>query len=484
MAAIGFRSLVAVAVIVLVFVSASPLATQAASPEPSSAASVIPEPTAGVAVTVRAGGEPCRWELGCLAGITLTPLGTDAPALEGTIDPSAEPASPEASLQATLAPGTYVASVTALGVTEPAPEGEPPEAATTSVMGGCARIVELTAERPHVELTAAMAWDQPACGIAIDPAGPAAPRPEIAKRIEEPKRTPRFTPRGAPTVRTTKDGIKLELWVKDDTLRPGQWLLAHLRVSNVGDRTIRHNGKFEGLDCPPISSRADTSDLFDPGLTWTGVAATYKERFFRDGLLTRMGFGIPRYARGNGCGDVGQAGRLRPGDVEDIPLAGMPDYWLRDQPLPPGTIHLTVGFDGSRRADRVSVSTDVELAGEPVAYPSPGQLVDAALMSPGFIETLERLPDPKDWANAHVSSWMKKAYPPQPRLEGARDAPDGIIEIMQFFTGSDAGTPFMVNAVIDPWTAESYGASAFPGWVTPRPGATPAAPSPAPSPSP
>ncbi len=62
---------------------------------------------------------------------------------------------------------------------------------------------------------------------------------------------------------------------------------------------------------------------------------------------------------------------------------------------------------------------------------------------------------------------MKKPYPPQPRLEGARDAPDGIIEIMQFFTGSDAGTPFMVNAVIDPWTAESFGASAFPGWVTP-----------------
>ena len=105
MAAIGSRSLVAVAVIGLVFVSASPLATQAASPEPSSAASVIPEPTAGVAVTVRAGGEPCRWELGCLAGITLTPLGTDVPALEGTIDPSAEPASPEGSLQATLATG-------------------------------------------------------------------------------------------------------------------------------------------------------------------------------------------------------------------------------------------------------------------------------------------------------------------------------------------------------------------------------------------
>jgi hypothetical protein len=472
------------AFIAMALLLGSPLAVQAASPVPTPPASTTTA-MSSVDLTVHVGGEPCRWELGCRAGITITPVGADVPVLDGTIDPAADPTSPEGSLQATLPPGTYVASVMALGVTEPAPEGEPPEAATTSVMGGCARIVEFAAERRAVELTAAMAWDQPACGIAFDPAGSAAPRPEIAKRIGEPKRAPRFTPRGAPTVRTTENGIALELWVKDDTLRPGQWLLAHLRVSNVGDRTIRHNGKFEGLDCPPISTRADTSDLFDAGSTWTGVAATYKERFFRDGLLTRAGFAIPRYARGNGCGDVGQAGRLRPGDVEDIPLAGMPRYWLRDQPLPPGTIHLTVGFEGSRRSDRVSVSTDVTLAGDPVAYPAPGQLVDAALSTPGFIETLERLPDPRDWANTHVSSWMKKPYPLQPRLDGARDAPDGILEVDQFLSGRDDSSPFVVTAVIDPWTAESYGASAWPGWITPESGSVEAAPPGAtPSPSP
>jgi hypothetical protein len=228
-----------------------------------------------VDLIVHVGGESCRWEFGCLAGITLTPVGTDLPALEVTLDPSAEATSPEGSLRASLAPGTYVASVTALGVTEPAPEGEPPAAAMTSVAGGCARIVELAAERPEVTLTAAMAWNQPACGIVIDPSGEGAPRPALAKPIREPRRTPRFRPRGAPTVSTPQHGIKLELWVKDATLDPGQWLLAHLRVTNVGDRTIRHTGTFEGLDCPPISTRADTSDLFDPGLTWTGVAAAY-----------------------------------------------------------------------------------------------------------------------------------------------------------------------------------------------------------------
>jgi hypothetical protein len=471
--------------VVLALAMATPLAAHGASPEPSSAASAMPGSAPDVAVIVRAGGEPCQWELGCRASITLTPLGSDVPALEGTIDPAAAASSPEGSLAATLAPGTYVASVTALGVTEAAPEGESSETATTAVMGGCARTIELAAERPQIELTAAMAWDQPACGIAIEPAGPAAPRPEIAQRIEESKRVPRFTPRGAPTVRTTKDGIKLELWVQDATLRPGQWLLAHLRVSNVGDRVIRHNGKFEGLACPPVRVRTDTSDLFDPGLDWTGAAATYKERFFRDGLLTRAGLSIPGYASSGGCSDIGQAGRLEPGDVEDIPLAGMPSYWLRDQPLPPGTIHLSVGFDGSRRADRVSVSTDVELAGDPVAYPSPGQLVDAALMSPGFIETLERQPDPRDWVNTNIAWWKKRPYPPQQRLLGARDAPGGILEVGLFFDDSDDSAPFALSAVIDPWTAESYGVSAWPGWVTPRSEAAEAgASSPAPSPSP
>jgi hypothetical protein len=330
-------------------------------------------------------------------------------------------------------------------------------------MGGCATMLEVAPGQPTTQVTAAMNWNQPACGIGVEPRE-TAPRPEIAKRIREPDRTPRFRPRGSPTVTTTQDGIKLELWVKDTTLEPGELLLAHLRVSNVGDRVIRHNGRFVDLDCPPITTRADTADLFDPGLTWTGVAATYKARFFRDGLLTRAGFSIPRYARGNGCGDVGQAGRLEPGDVEDIPLAGLPSYWLRDQPLPPGTIHLSAGFEGSRRSDRVSVSTDVELAGDPVAYPSPGQLVDAALSTPGFIETLERLPDPREWANTHVSFWPKPPYPLQPRLEGARDAPDGILEVTQFLSGRDDSMPFVVTAVIDPWTAESYGASAWPGW--------------------
>ena len=376
------RVLPSVAIAVMALLVA-PLATDAATPTSSPTPSALPASATGVPVTVRVAGEPCEYELGCRVGIVMTPVGSDTPALEGILDPAVGPTTPEASLETSLAPGSYIASVTALGVTEATDEGEPSGAATTTVMGGCAISFELVPDQPTLQITAAMNWVQPACGIAVEPRATVA-RPEIARRIREDGPTPRFRPRGTPAVSTTRNGIKLELWVKDDTLRPGQWLLAHLRVTNVGDRVIRHNGKFEGLDCPPISTRADTSDLFDPGLTWTGVAATYKERFFRDGLLTRAGFAIPRYARGNGCGDVGQAGRLRPGDVEDIPLAGMPRYWLRDQPLPPGTIHLTVGFDGSRRTDRVSVSTDVELAGDPVAYPSPGQLVDAALSTPGL----------------------------------------------------------------------------------------------------
>ena len=79
----------------------------------------------------------------------------------------------------------------------------------------------------------------------------------------------------------------------------------------------------------------------------------------------------------------------------DVPLAGVPAYELRAQPLPPGVIHVSAAFEGREFSDpdRVSVSTDVTLAGDPVGYPSPGQLADAALSTPGFIEALEMVPD-------------------------------------------------------------------------------------------
>lgn len=130
--------------------------------------------------------------------------------------------------------------------------------------------------------------------------------------------------------------------------------------------------------------------------------------------------------------------------------------------LPPGTIHVSAAFQGRRFGgpDLAAVATDVTLAGEPVDYPSPGQLVDAALSTPGFIEALELAPDPSAWMNANDAWWPARPYPSQPRLAGALDAPSGILEMGQF-VGSDIDRPFVVGAVVDPWAGESFGSYWF-----------------------
>jgi hypothetical protein len=307
-----------------------------------------------------------------------------------------------------------------------------------------------------------MRWYQPACGIVIEPWAPDAARPTLAPAIRATGQPPRFRPQGAPDATATENGIRLDLWIKDATLEQGQWLLAHLRVTNVGGRAITSNGIFKDLRCPPLRFTADTSALFDPGQTWTGVAGEFKARFMDQGLLQRAPLAIPRRDRGRGCGDVGRVSRLAPGAVVDVPLAALPAYELRAQPLPPGVISVSAAFEGRKFGDpdRVVVTSDVTLAGDPVTYPSPGQLADAALSTPGFIEALAMAPETDAWMNAWASWWPRRPYPPQPRMAGTASAPRGVLEVGQF-VGTDLDRPFVVGAVIDPWTGESYGSSWF-----------------------
>lgn len=427
-----------------------------ASPDTRSASTPAPLASLGtVTVTVHArSDDPCPLGLDCTASVSISPAGSGVPVLEGTLDPVAGVSDP--AVTATLAPGTYAVTVAPEVLGDAVSDG--PDSAPV-VVGGCGATLELVAEQPAVAVTAVMAWDQPACGITIDPraAGSAAP-PRMATPVRAVGQPPRFRPRGAPDATATAHGIRLDLWIQDTTLDQGQWLLAHLRVTNVGHKAITYTGKFQDLRCPPLRFTADTSALFDPGQTWTGLAAEFKERFVSEGLLMTTPLEIPKGARGTGCGDVGYVSRLRPGAVVEVPLAALPAYALRAQPLPPGTIHVSAAFRARRfgNPDRVSVSTDVTLAGEPVDYPSPGQLADAALSTPGFIEALELAPDTNAWMNANDAWWPKRPYPDQPRLAGAIDAPAGIVEIGQF-VGSDIDLPFVVGAVLDPWTGESFG---------------------------
>ena len=99
----------------------------------------------------------------------------------------------------------------------------------------------------------------------------------------------------------------------------------------------------------------------------------------------------------------------------------------------------------------VPVSATVLLGGTTsTAYRTPQELVDAALDTPGMLEWLQQT-TVQDWGNISVSFWGSPPYPAQPRLDSARGAPDGILEL-GLFTDTGWG-----DVVLDPWTGESFG---------------------------
>jgi hypothetical protein len=425
----------------------------AATPDPSSGPSATA--SSDIAVTARVGGDPCGWDGECGVRIALAPTAGGAPAFEAAFDASRS--DPDATVGGAVPPGTYDVMAFALWTGTEDADGKPTDGPRE--IARCGRTLDIAPDQSSLAITASMAWGQPACGIIFDPPPTPMPRPFLADPIRPKGPPPRFRPIGRPTAQATRNGVRFQLWVKDRTLRQGQWLLAHLRVTNVSRRSIPYNGRFEDLACPPVGWGIDTRDLFDPGKTWDGVAGRFKERFLDEGHLVTTDLAIPKLVHRGSCGDVGFAGTMPPGMVVDIPLVGMPSYAIEDRPLPPGTMTLNSTFSGKGPggAFRIPLDVDIVLAGDPVTYPSPGQLVDAALETPGFIETLELAPSAKDWANSAASPSRTTSRFRQPRFDGARTAQHGIIEIMQFLTGS----VFVAGAILDPWTGESYGAY---GW--------------------
>lgn len=438
----------------------SPAVSPAVSASPAVPAS--PAAATPVRVTVRARSDDrCPVGPDCSAGVTVTPIEGTVPVADTVLDPAADATDPAGTLVLDLPSGAYAITVTARQITEAA-LFENPDDPTPEIVGGCSARLDLAPGSPPVSVTAAMAWDQPMCGIVIDPRSPfIASRPAVLTApIRATGPAPRFKPRGAPDATATENGVRLDLWIEDATLEQGQWLLARLRITNVSRSPIRYVDGRPDLACPPLETVVDTSALFDPGATWTGVAATFKDGFLNQSGLLRVPFVSPTCDKDTGAGDVGYGARLEPGEVVEMPLAAMPAYALRHQPLPGGTLHVSVGFrDSGRRRDtnRVTVGMDVTLAGSPVSYPTPGQLADAALGTPGFITVLEAS-DPDAWMQAGAQYWKKAPYP-SARLAGVT-APRGILEIDQL-VGSDIDRPFVVGAAIDPWTGESFGSSWF-----------------------
>jgi hypothetical protein len=265
---------------------------------------------------------------------------------------------------------------------------------------------------------------------------------------------PNYRPTGPPSAKVRERGVRVELWVDDTTLDQGQWLKAHVRITNLRPTAIRRY-------CDGIVWTTDTSSIFDTGMEWTGVAATFKRAWLdeENDLIDALDEYSDYRPRNKRCGgDIGRFFDLPPGGIIEQTVVGLPRYRLADQPLPGGTFTISSGFvpAASRRTILGNITVPVTLAGGPVVHPTPGSLVDRALETPGFNTWLEQVPDPTLWINAYGGWWDQPPYPTQARFDAARAAPNGILEIGLF---RDIA-PGFGQVVVDPWTSDTFGFTA------------------------
>jgi len=188
--------------------------------------------------------------------------------------------------------------------------------------------------------------------LTADPAAPATvtpepsatpfPWPTLAARPEKPPFEP-FTPTGSPDATTTRAGVVVELWLSSPTVGQGEWVQAHVRVTNNRTDAIWAPG---GCSLPAHVS-VDLSQVYAPGIAWEGNAAAFKARAIREHHLLTQGFesmgrGSRTIASGVtvlalvDCGGTGSdVDRLGPGRALDLSFAGT--RWTRSTPRTSGS---------------------------------------------------------------------------------------------------------------------------------------------------
>ncbi|MFV2064073.1 MAG: hypothetical protein ACC726_11260 [Chloroflexota bacterium] len=170
-------------------------------------------------------------------------------------------------------------------------------------------------------------------------------------------------------------------------------------MTNTGDSPIRHDGDTKGWPYSlPTSTVLDLTGVHDPGIAWDGNAGRFKQRFLESQTIARLimeqqpsgdGGEFPDYD--DEFPDYGIRRRLRPGASFQLPVVTVPRYVWRDQPLPGGTASVDATFcfrrpsaKAGRREACLRSSAPVTIEGEPVEYPGPAEIVDAALSDPEF----------------------------------------------------------------------------------------------------
>jgi hypothetical protein len=261
-----------------------------------------------------------------------------------------------------------------------------------------------------------------------------------------------LVPDRAPDARAEGDAVVLELWVPHRNVGIGEWVTVHVRVTNEGSEKIYS-------DCIPLDTVLDATSLFDPGETWTGAAARFKEQLLSEQRLTRSTFSY-RTGEGLDCpgGDIGKTDHLGPGDTWDIDLIVLPRYWLDNQALPPGSVPVVAslnfgfGLEGTRDYT-LSVRQPIRLDGRPLPGVSPGQLADATLHTDGFIDWLEAR-DLTGWVNTHLSGKADSKRIDWQFFGFDGPAPNGTITMGLFAEGN---ATFLGEVLLDPWTGQSFG---------------------------
>jgi hypothetical protein len=250
----------------------------------------------------------------------------------------------------------------------------------------------------------------------------------------------------------------LELWAPEQTIGLGRWIPATLRVTNAGRRTVIYNGTPEDLRChPPAHLRIHYGGLLDPGEAWTGRAARWKAAVIAQS--TEVWLHTLPLRPGLGCADYGLSTPLRPGDSFTFTLWGWMRSGLRDQALPSGRVPLTASFRfetarGSGDQVTLQATTSIRTRGRPFPYPTPGQLADAALRSPGFLDWMLERDGPRwGW---QVDAPREESPASMDRYELVGE-PGTDASNLGLWADSWTGDGSLWWVLLDPWTGEVFG---------------------------
>jgi len=248
--------------------------------------------------------------------------------------------------------------------------------------------------------------------------------------------------------RAAVDGVVLELWVPHRQVPVGAWLAIHLRIRNTRTDSI-------ALSCGPVFTTLDILPLLDPGRTWTGKAATFKERelsrAYQLDLVNGGGTGV------NCVGDVAISVSLSPGESFDIDQFTLPQYW-DGQALPSGRalVDATLLWNDSKKTT-VTVQAAVHLGGRPLPGPAFPRLIDIALKERPFLA----------WMNLQgpVATWHGVTFERDHKLTPfaiehfgfTGPAPNGVVIIGLRVHVPNTRTDTSAGVLLDTWTGEVLG---------------------------